>query len=55
MHVHVTKGHPNPASTKFWILKDGTAKLSNNKAELSSKDLKKTFLNCVELGRITLG
>lgn len=41
IHVHVTKGHPNPASTKFWILEDGTLQMANNKAELSKKDLKK--------------
>lgn len=41
IHVHVTKWHPNPASAKFWILKNGTVELANNKAELSLKDLKK--------------
>lgn len=41
IHVHVTKRHPNPASTKFWILENGRVKLANNKAELSKKDLRK--------------
>lgn len=40
IHVHVSKGRPNPASTKFWILSNKTTKLANNKAELNKKDLK---------------
>lgn len=40
LHVHVSKGRPNPASSKFWVLSDGTAILANNKAELNKKEIK---------------
>lgn len=41
VHVHVAKGKPKVASTKFWLLSDGTALMANNKAELNKKDLKR--------------
>lgn len=40
IHVHISKGKPSPASTKYWVLSNGTVKLANNKAELNRKELK---------------
>lgn len=40
IHVHISKGKPSSASTKYWILSNSTVELANNKAELSKKELK---------------
>lgn len=40
IHVHVQKGKHTAASTKFWLLSDGSCSLVNNKAQLSSKQIK---------------
>lgn len=53
IHVHVSKGRPSSASTKFWLLSNGEPLLANNKAELSQKEIKliSRFIsaNCQEI------
>lgn len=40
IHVHVQKGKHTSASAKFWLLSDETCVLANNKAQLSSKQIR---------------
>lgn len=39
VHVHVSKGHPTPNSTKIWLTKNGGCILANNKSQISSSEL----------------
>lgn len=40
IHVHVQKWKHTSASAKFWLLSNGTCELANNKAQLSSKQIR---------------
>lgn len=39
IHVHITKGKPNPNATKIWLTKNGGCIVSSNKEHISNKDL----------------
>lgn len=41
IHVHITKGQPNAASTKVWLTKNGGCIVANNKDRIPNKDLDK--------------
>lgn len=40
IHVHVSKGKPTRNSTKVWLTKTGGCIVSNNKSEISPKELR---------------
>lgn len=39
IHVHVTKGVPNPNATKIWLTKNGGCILASNSSRIPNKDL----------------
>ena len=42
VHVHVAKGKPSEANTKFWIKRNGV-ELVNNNGNIPKKDLKRIY------------
>ncbi|MCD8098536.1 MAG: DUF4160 domain-containing protein [Lachnospiraceae bacterium] len=40
IHVHVSKGHPKPNSTKIWLTRNGGCILANNKSQIPAGELK---------------
>ena len=41
IHIHISKGNPNPNSTKVWLTQAGGCILANNKSKIPQNDLNK--------------
>lgn len=39
IHVHVSKGHPTPNSTKIWLTKSGGCVPANSRSQIPQKEL----------------
>ncbi|MCC8127501.1 MAG: DUF4160 domain-containing protein [Clostridiales bacterium] len=39
IHVHISKGHPTPNSTKIWLTRNGGCILANNRSQIPLSEL----------------
>ncbi len=39
VHVHISKGHPTPNSTKVWLTRSGGCILANNRSQIPAAEL----------------